>query len=101
MRVLVTINDRLLSKVWILKLSGKDAAPLDLKIIEALQSIKNLIHTITADNGEEFVKHQKIVKILQISFYFCNPYHSWECGASENMDGPIRQHIPKERISVK
>ena len=33
---LVTINDRLTSKVWIRKLSGKDAVPLALKTIEAL-----------------------------------------------------------------
>ncbi len=50
-----TINDRLTSKVWIRKLSGKDAAPLALKTIEVLQPIKDLIHTITADNGKEFL----------------------------------------------
>ncbi len=44
----------------------------------------NLIHTITADNGKEFAKHQEIAKELDISFYFCNPYHSWERGANEN-----------------
>jgi IS30 family transposase len=44
----------------------------------------NLIHTITADNGKEFAKHQEIAKELDISFYFCKPYHSWERGANEN-----------------
>ena len=68
---LVTINDRLNSKVWIRKLSGKDATPLALKTIEALQPIKDLIHTITVDNGKEFAKHQEIDKELEISFYFC------------------------------
>ena len=92
---LVTINDRLTSKVWIRKLSGKDAAPLALKTIEALQPIKDLIHTITADNGKEFAKHQEIAKELQISFYFYKPYHSWERGANENTNGFIRQYIPK------
>ena len=33
------------------------------------------------DNGKVFAKHQEIVKELQISFYFCKPYHSWERGA--------------------
>ncbi len=33
----------------------------------------NLIHTITADNGKEFAKHQEIAKELDISFYFCKP----------------------------
>ena len=44
----------------------------------------NLIHTITADSGKEFAKHQEIAKELDISFYFCKPYHSWERGANEN-----------------
>ena len=92
---LVTINDRLTSKVWIRKLSGKDAAPLALKTIEALQPVKDLIHTITADNGKEFAKHQEIAEKLEISFYFCKPYHSWERGANEN------KTYPKERTSVR
>jgi len=66
-----------------------------LKTIEALQPIKDLIHTITADNGKEFAKHQEIAKELEISFYFCKPYHSWERGANENTNGLIRQYIPK------
>ena len=44
-------NSGLTSKVWIRKFWGRDAAPLALKTIEALQPIKDLIHTITADNG--------------------------------------------------
>ena len=71
---LVTINDRLTSKVWIRKLSGKDAAPLALKTIEALQPVKDLIHTITVDNGKEFARHQKIAEKLKKSFYFCKPF---------------------------
>ena len=77
------------------KLSGKDAAPLALKTIEALQPIKDLIHTITADNGKKFAKHLEIAKELEISFYFYKPYHSWERGANENTNGLIRQYIPK------
>ena len=29
-------------------------------------------HTITADNGKEFAKHQEIAEKLKISFYFLN-----------------------------
>ena len=36
-----------------------------------------------------------IAKELQISFYFCKPYHSWERGANENTNGLITQYIPK------
>ena len=52
-------------------------------------------HTITADNGKEFAKHQEIAEKLEISFYFLSRVRSWERGANENMNGLIRQYIPK------
>ncbi len=66
---------------------GKIPPPLTLKTIEVLRLVKDLIHTITADNGKEFAKHQEIAKDLEISFYFCKPYHSWERGANEKTYG--------------
>ena len=36
-----------------------------------------------------------IAQGLEINFYFCKPYHSWERGANENTNGLIRQYIPK------
>ena len=92
---ILTINDRATSIVWIRKLSGKEAAPLVRKTKSALRKVKHLIHTITADNGKEFARHEEIAQKLEINFYFCKPYHSWERGANENTNGLIRQYIPK------
>ena len=92
---ILTINDRATSIVWIRKLSGKEAAPLAKKTKSALRKVKHLIHTITADNGKEFAKHEEIAQKLEINFYFCKPSHSWERGANENTNGLIRQYIPK------
>lgn len=92
---ILTINDRATSRVWIRKLSGKEAIPVAKITVWALRKVKNLIHTITADNGKEFAKHEDIAQKLDINFYFCKPYHSWERGANENTNGLIRQYIPK------
>ena len=92
---ILTINDRATSRVWIRKLSGKEAIPVAKITVWALRKVKNLIHTITADNGKEFAKHEDIAQKLDFNFYFCKPYHSWERGANENTNGLIRQYIPK------
>lgn len=92
---LLTINDRVTGLVWIRKLSGKEAAPLTESTVKALLPIKDIIHTITADNGKEFSSHEKIAKELNISIYFAKPYHSWERGANENTNGLVRQYFPK------
>ncbi len=92
---LLTINDRVSSMVWITKLNGKNAEELAQKAIESLTPYKELLHTITADNGKEFAEHKTISQSLGIDFYFARPYHSWERGANENTNGLIRQYFTK------
>jgi len=92
---ILTINDRRSSSLWICRIDGKEEGPLALKTIETLEPFKNLIHTITADNGKEFASHKDISKALGIDFYFARPYHSWERGANENMNGLVRQYFRK------
>lgn len=92
---LLTINERVSGVVLIRKLNGRNAEDLTKKCIEALMPFKGLIHTITGDNGKEFAMHEKIAEALNIKFYFARPYHSWERGANENLNGLIRQFFPK------
>lgn len=61
---------------------------------------KELVKTITTDNGIQFAYHQQIAKELNIDYFFATPYHSWERGSNENLNGLIRQYIPK-RTSFK
>lgn len=93
---LVTINDRKTSLVKIKKVPTKEALVVQQATTEALLPLKELLHTITADNGKEFAEHETISKNLEISFYFAKPYHSWERGANENTNGLIRQYFPKK-----
>lgn len=51
--------------------------------------------TFTTDNDILFQHHKKLQVLLGIKIYFCNPYHSWEKGAVENVNKYIRKDIPK------
>ena len=92
---LVTINDRATGLVKIRKVERKEAALVTRAALDALLPYKHHLHTITADNGKEFALHQTISAALEIDFYFAKPYHAWERGANENINGLIRQYFPK------
>lgn len=51
--------------------------------------------SITYDNGTEFASHEIIEKKTRARVYFANPYHSWERGSVENVNGLLRQFFPK------
>jgi IS30 family transposase len=74
----------------------KEAALVTRALIAMLKPYKNLVHTLTGDNGKEFSEHEKIAQALQAKFYFAHPYSSWERGLNENTNGLIRQYFPKK-----
>lgn len=53
------------------------------------------MRSITLDNDILFKMHKTLAKLLKVKIYFCHPYHSWEKGGVENLNGFIRRYIPK------
>lgn len=92
---LLTMNDRATGMSKIRKVNTKEAKEVQEAINEALQEWKSFLKTITSDNGKEFAQHQVVANELEVNYYFARPYHSWERGANENMNGLIRQYFPK------
>lgn len=95
-QAIVTINDRAAGVLWMKRIEQRTAQLVYKATIELLEPFAPLIKTITSDNGKEFAMFEKIAEELNIDFYFANPYHSWERGANENLNGLIRQYIPKK-----
>ena len=93
---LLTINDRATGILFMDKIENKEANVVQAKAIELLDDWKPFIHTITSDNGKEFANHKEIAQALDIDYYFAKPYHSWERGANENLNGLVRQYFPKK-----
>lgn len=54
------------------------------------------IATVTTDNDIVFQKWREMEEALDIPFYFCRPYHSWEKGLVENTNRWIRCFVPKK-----
>ena len=93
---ILTIVERSTNMLFMKKLRhGKDAKELALTVIELLSPYKNIIKSITTDNGPEFFAHKTVASALETCVYFTDPYSSWQKGAIENMNGLIRQYIPK------
>jgi transposase, IS30 family len=95
-QAILTITDRKTKYLWMQKLIFKRAESVSQATNRLLKSLKGNIHTITADNGSEFAKYQSIEKSLDIEFYFCDPYASWQRGLNEHTNGLIRQYLPKK-----
>jgi len=53
------------------------------------------LHTLTADNGSEFARHEWLAQRLEVTVYFAHPYSSWERARNENMNRMVRQWFPK------
>ncbi len=92
---LLSIVERKSLFVLIQKLSGKFAGETRKSVINALAPFKKAVYTITSDNGSEFAEHKRISKKLETDYFFTHPYSAWERGTNENMNGLIRQYVPK------
>lgn len=51
---------------------------------------------LTLDNGKEFARHEALSRTTGLDVFFARPYHSWERGANENINGLIRRLYPKQ-----
>lgn len=92
---IVTLLERKTGYLMIGKLKDRTTDSLNKKTKALIRRDPLSFKTITADNGTEFHRYQKIEESCDVRFYFANPYHSWERGSNENANGLIRQYLPK------
>jgi len=96
-QAIVTLTERKSRLALLYKVEQRKADQVGEAIVELLQPVVDDVHTVTLDNGKEFAEHERLAKVLEADFYFAHPYAAWERGTNENMNGLIRQYIPKNR----
>ena len=90
----LTLTERATGFVVIRKLRARNKEEASRAISQVLH-VHRGIKTITFDNGTEFHDYAKLERRFPVRCYFATPYHSWERGSNENMNGLIRQYLPK------
>ena len=92
---IVTLVERKTGYAIIKKISARTIAEVNRVVLDAIHAHPLRFHSITFDNGFEFMGYREIERRSNAKCYFANPYHSWERGINENLNGLIRQYLPK------
>jgi len=93
---LVTLAERMTRFSFIAYAATKETGVVTAAIIGMLASLpKDMLKTLTFDNGKEFAAFKQLEQALGIDVYFAKPYHSWERGTNENRNGIVRKVLPK------
>ena len=95
--VLLTAIERYSRLTRILVLPHRQAQFIAIATLEMLRPYQQWVHTITVDNGLEFAAHAYAAKVLNAQFYFCKPYHSWQRGQIEHLNGLVRRTFRKKQ----
>jgi len=92
---IVSSVDRLSRFCCLDKVANKTKESVSEIVVRGLSNIGFDILTITTDNGTEFTDHESIASQLGVSYYFADPYSSYQRGSIEQLNGLIRRFIPK------
>jgi len=79
------------------KISSRTVESVNEAVLAAMVRHRGKFRTMTLDNGTEFHGYKTLEEHYPaLKCYFATPYHSWERGSNENLNGLIRQYLPKK-----
>lgn len=101
-KALMTLTERKtrFEIIGVLETKTKEEVILKFKKIKDYfkSNVKDVINSVTTDNGTEFSGFLDIIELTNTKFYFCHPYASCEKGTNEKHNSLIRYFIPKKSL---
>jgi IS30 family transposase len=91
----LTLVERRSGFTMVRKLRARTAEEATAAAAVVIGRMRGQFHTLTFDNGTEFHDYEKLERRFGVKCYFATPYHSWERGSNENLNGLLRQYLPK------
>lgn len=104
---LLVLVERMSRNTFIFKLRSQTQKEVQRQLDQLEKKIgfkrfRAMFKSITVDNGSEFLDWMNLEQsrvsrrgILRTQIYYCHPYHSWERGTNEQLNGQLRRFIPK------
>ncbi len=91
-----TLVERHSRFVVLVKVPGKDTVSVVSALARRVRRLpEGLMKSLTWDRGTELADHQVFSIATDVQVYFCDPKSPWQRGSNENMNGLLRQYLPK------
>ena len=91
-----TLVDRQTGFLVLSKMQSKSALDVRLGFEQQMKKLPRFLRlSMTYDRGAEMAQHPTMSENLQMRVYFADPHAPWQRGSSENINGLIRQYLPK------
>jgi IS30 family transposase len=91
-----TVLERTSRYVMLVKVESKQATHVGEQLSAHMATLPDqLRRSLTWDRGSEIAEHEKFTIETNIPVYICDPKSPWQRGSNENINGLIRQYLPK------
>ena len=91
-----TVLERTSRYVMLVKVDSKKAVHVGEQLSAHMGTLPDQVRkSLTWDRGSEIAEHKKFTVETNIPVFICDPKSPWQRGSNENINGLIRQYLPK------